>query len=403
MVPYCRAAKTLRVIVLSFSLLLIMEKLAMPDLPTATIPGVVKDSRGPVIPGAAIPAKNIETSLTRTGVSAEDGSYRLSALPVGAYEVRVELPGFRTELRSGLTLTVSQEAVVNFSLQPGAVEQTVVVTEGAPLVNTTSGALGGLVDEQKVAELPLNGRNFMDLTLLQPGITQQRNLAVAASTVGLWFSSNGAPLRSNNYLLDGAIMTNLTNGTSASQDGSTLGIEGVREYRVITTSFSAEYGMTMGSQVMVVTKGGTNTLHGSLFEYLRNSALDARNFFDYKPPASNRRLPAFARNQFGGSLGGPIKKDKSFFFLVYEGLRQRLGITTISNVMPAACHTTNYVVDRSCVPTLAAGQTLPVAPVMRSILDLFPAPNLPRDQFTYPFTQPTRDDYGQARVDHIFS
>jgi len=375
----------------------------MSQLPTGTILGAVKDSSGAVIPGASITAKNTETGFTRTGVSAEDGSYRLSALPVGGYEVRVELPGFRTEVRSGLTLTVAQEAVVNFALQAGAVEQTVVVTEDAPIVNTTSGALGGLVDERKVAELPLNGRNFIDLTLLTPGITQQRNLGVAASTVGLWFSSNGAPLRSNNYLLDGAIMTNLTNGTSASQDGSTLGLEGVREYRVITNSFSAEYGMTMGSQVMVVTKGGTNTLHGSLFEYLRNSALDARNFFDYKTPASNRRLPAFARNQFGGSLGGPIKKDKTFFFGVYEGLRQRLGVTKITPTIPAACHTANYVVDRSCVPTLAPGQTLTVAPVVRSLLDLYPLPNLPNDRLTFPFTQPSHDDYVQGRVDHNFS
>src|SRR5437870_4950948 len=404
MVPYCHAAKTLRVIVLSSSLLLIMGKQAMSQLPTASILGGIKDSTSAVIPGAAITAKNVETALTRTAISAEDGSYRFSALPVGAYEVRVELPGFRSEVRSGLTLTVSQEAVVNFSLQPGAIDQTVVVTEDAPLVNTTSGALGGLVDEQKVAELPLNGRNFIDLTLLTPGITQHRNLAVAASTVGLWFSSNGAPLRSNNYLLDGALMTNLTQGTSASQDGSTLGIEGIREYRVITNSFSAEYGMTMGIQVTMVTKGGTNPLHGSVFEYFRNSALDARNFFDYKSAASNRRLPAFTRNQFGGSVGGPIKKDKTFFFGVYEGLRQRLGITTISNVMPAACHTANYVVDRSCVgQTLPVGQTLTVAPTMRSILDLFPAPNLPGDKFTFPFTQPTRDDYGQGRIDHIFS
>src|SRR5437667_2908442 len=338
MVPYCHAAKTLRVIVLSFSLLLIMGKLAMPQLPTGTILGTIKDPTGAVIPGAASAAKNVETGLTRSAGSAEDGSYRLSALPVGSYEMRVELPGFRTEVRSGLTLTVSQEAVVNFALQPGAVDQTVVVTEDAPLVNTTSGALGGLVDEQKVAELPLNGRNFIDLTLLTPGITQHRNLAVAASTVGLWFSSNGAPLRSNNYLLDGAPMTNLTQGTSASQDGSTLGIEGIREYRVITNSFSAEYGMTMGSQATMVTKGGTNTLHGSLFEYFRNSALDAHNFFDYKTPASDRRLPAFTRNQFGGSLGCPIKKDKTFLFGVYEGLRHRFGVTTISTPIPAACH-----------------------------------------------------------------
>src|SRR5438445_1225655 len=394
MVPYCPASKTLRVIVLSSSLLLIMGKQAMSQLPTGTILGGVKDSSGAVIPGASITAKNTETGFTRAGVSAEDGSYRLSALPVGGYEVRVELPGFRTEVRSGLTLTVSQEAVVNFSLQVGAVDQTVLVTEDAPLVNTTSGALSGLVDEHKVAELPLNGRNFIDLTLLTPGITQHRNLAVAASTVGMWFSSNGAPLRSNNYLLDGAPMANLTQGTSASQDGSTLGIEGIREYRVITNSFSAEYGMTMGSQVVMVTKGGTNTLHGSLFEYFRNSALDARNFFDYKTAASDRRLPAFTRNQFGGSVGGPIKKDKTFFFGVYEGLRQRLGVTTVSYVMGAACHvTTNN-------PCVAGGN---VAPVVRPILDLFPLPNLPKDQFTFPFTQPTRDDYGQGRVDQIFS
>src|SRR2546425_87359 len=372
MAEQCHASKRFLAIALCFSFLT-MGTLAMPHPPPATIRGVVKDSTGAVIPGAAITAKNIETSLTRTGVSAEDGSYRLSALPVGGYEVRVELAGFRTEVRSGLTLTVSQEAVVNFILQAGAIDQTVVVTEDAPLVNTTSGALGGLVDQQKVAELPLNGRNFIDLTLLTPGITQHRNLAVAASTVGMWFSSNGAPLRSNNYLLDGAPMANLTQGTSASQDGSTLGIEGIREYRVITNSFSAEYGMTMGSQVTMVTKGGTNTLHGSLFEYFRNSALDARNFFDYKTAASNRRLPDFTRNQFGGSVGGPIKKDKTFFFGVYEGLRQRLGITTISSVMPAACHTAHYLVDRSCVQ-LPTGQTLAVAPTMRSILDLFPAP-----------------------------
>src|SRR6059036_1113039 len=404
MVPYCHAAKTLRVIVLSSSLLLIMGKQAMSQLPTCTILGAVKDSSGAVIPGVSITAKNVETGLTRTGMSAEDGSYRFSALPVCSYEVKVELPGFRTEVRSGLTLTVSQEAVINFTMQAGAVDQTIVVTEDAPLVNTTSGALGGLVDEQKVAELPLNGRNFIDLTLLQPGITQHRNIGVAASTVGLWFSSNGAPLRSNNYLLDGAIMTNLTNGTSASQDGSTLGIEGIREYRVITNSFSAEYGMTMGSQVMMVTKGGTNALHGSLFEYFRNSALDARNFFDYKTPASDRRLPAFTRNQFGGSVGGPIKKDKTFFFGVYEGLRQRFGVTTISNSIGAGCHgAAGAVITNTACPQLGSVPSVTISPVTAPLLALYPSPNLPNNRFTFPFTQPIQDDYVQGRVDHNFS
>src|SRR5712691_1631929 len=381
--------------------LLTTGRLALSQLPTATILGVLKDSSGAVVPDAAITAKNVETGLTRTAGSAADGSYRVPALPVGAYEVRVEHPGFRTEIRSGLTLAVGQEAVVNLTLQVGAVEQTVAVTAEAPLVNTTSGSLGGLVDERRVAELPLNGRNFMDLTLLQPGITQHRNLNVAASTVGVWFSSNGAPLRSNNYLLDCALMTNLTQGTSASQDGATLGIEGIREYRVITNSFSAEYGMTMGSQVTMVTKGGTNTLHGSLFEYFRNSALDARNFFDYKSAASSRRLPPFTRNQFGGSVGGPIRKDKSFLFGVYEGLRQRLGITTITNTIPAACH---VLTNNPCItqPT-ADNPGRSVLPVVQPLLDLFPSPTLPNSRLTFPFTQPIKDDYWQAREDQIFS
>src|SRR5262249_16078258 len=162
----CRASKGIRVFALFLSILM-MVRVAMSQLPTGTILGTVKDSTGAIIPGTAITAKNLETGLTRTAVGTEEGSYRFSALPVGAYEVRAEQPGFRTEVRSGLTLTVSQEAVVNFTLQPGALDQTVVVTEEAPLVNTTSGALGGLVDERKVSELPLNGRNFIDLTLLQ--------------------------------------------------------------------------------------------------------------------------------------------------------------------------------------------------------------------------------------------
>src|SRR5437867_8808375 len=207
---------------------------------------------------------------------------------------------------------------------------------------------------------PLNGRNFIDLTLLQPGITQHRNLAVAAATVGLWFSSNGAPLRSNNYLLDGAPMTNLTQGTSASQDGSTLGIEGLREYRVITNSFSAEYGMTMGSQVMMVTKSGTNALHGSLFEYFRNNALDARNYFDNAPAP---KAP-FHNNQFGGSVGGPIVKDKTFFFLDYEGQRENVGVVSLDCVPTAA------FIQQATATALASPSGL--SPVGQKLLDFFP-------------------------------
>lgn len=366
------------------------------QLPTATILGIAKDSSGAVVPDATLTLRNVNTGLTRTTATAADGSYRFPALPVGNYEIRVEHAGFQSEMRTGLTLAVGQEALVNFTLNVGQVQETVSVTAEAPLVNTTSGTLGSLVGEKTVADLPLNGRNFIDLTLLQPGVSQHKNLAVGPSTVGVWFSANGAPLRSNSYLLDGTITTNLTNATAASADGTTLGIEGIREYRVITSGVSAEYGMAMGGQVVLVSKNGTNDLHGSLFEYLRNSALDARNFFDYKTVATKRRLPAFTRNQFGGSFGGPIRKDKTFFFGSYEGLRQRLGVTTVDTVIPAACHTAT---NNPC--TIPAGQNVP--PVIQPLLALFPAPNLPSNLFTYPFTQPTTDNYGQFRVDESLS
>ena len=373
-------------------LLLWGASVAVAQLPTATILGVVRDSTGAVVPGTPLTARNVETGQTRTSVAGEDGSYRFSALPVGNYEVRAEQPGFRSQLRSGLTLAVGQEAVVNFTLEVGAIEQTIEVTAEAPLVNTTTGSLGGLVDEQRMADLPLNGRNYIDLTLLQPGIQQHKNVNYGAGLTGTYFSSNGAPVRSNNYLLDGALMVNAYGASSASATGQTLGVEGIREYRVVTNSFSAEYGMTMGSQMVIVSKSGTNSFHGSLFEYLRNSVLDARNYFDRKtafdPP--DRRLPPFKRNNFGGSIGGPIQKDKTFFHLVYEGVRERLGLTNILNVIPSSAK-----VDGGLVPQ--------ISPVTKPWLALYPDPNLPNNQYTAPFSQPSTENYGQTRVDHTLS
>ena len=378
------------------------------QLPTATILGVVKDATGAVVPGAKLVARHLETGQARTTTSAADGSYRFPALPVGGYEVRAEQPGFQSGVRTGLTLTVAQEAVVNFILEVGAVTQTVAVTAEAPLVNTTSGSLGALVSEQTVANLPLNGRNYADLTLMQPGINQYRNYNVtptaSAGYNGVLFSSNGAGFRSNSYLLDGASMVNVWGNSSASTTNATLGVEGIREYRVITNSFSAEYGMTMGSQMIIVSKSGTNGFHGSAFEYLRNSALDARNFFDYKTPASQRRLPAFTRNNFGGSLGGPIKKDKTFFFGVYETIQQRLGVTTLSNVIASGCHgAAGATITNTTCPQLGTVASATIAPQMAPLLALYPNPNLANSQFTFPFSEPEADHYGQVRVDHTLS
>ncbi len=377
---------------------------AFGQLPSATVLGVVRDATGGVVPGAVLTARNTDTGLSRTANSAADGSFRFSALPVGNYEFSAEHPGFQKEVRSGMTLAVSQEAVLNFSLRVGDVEQTVEVTAEAPVVNTTTSSLGTLVGEKTVADLPLNGRNFIDLALLQPGITQQKNNAPGStSSNGSWYSSNGAPIRSNNYLLDGAIMTNLSSVTASSTSGTTLGIEGIREFRVLTNAFSADYGMTMGSQVLIVSKSGTNQLHGSLFEYLRNSALDARNFFDYQTIGSNQRLPPFKRNQFGAAAGGPIKKDKTFIYGVYEGLRQRLGVTRVDNVPAAGCHgAAGATITQAACPQLTTSSAT-IAPQVAPLLALFPIPNLPANQFTYFFTQPTTENYGQVRIDQTFS
>jgi hypothetical protein len=392
--------------------------------PTGTILGVVKDASGAAVPAASMTVVNSDTNQTRTGTTEEDGSYRFDSLPVGNYQVRAEKTGFST-VQNTLTLTVAQQAMVNFSMAVGALSQSVTATTEAILVNTTQSSLGGLVDDQRIADLPLNGRNYNDLTLMQPGVTQltSANTGVLGQS-GTLFSSNGAPVRSNNYLLDGAPMNNYVGTAGGSAVGTTLGVDGILEYRVITNSFPAEYGSSMGSQMVLVSKSGSNKFHGSGFEFLRNSALDARNFFDLPPSRLGHRLPEFRRNNFGGSFGGPIQKDKTFFFGVFEGLRQSLGLTSTSNVIPAGCHgdpgdlgTAGIQIWNGVAPQPAGshgncpalGGSSPavttIAPTIAAFLALYPLPNIPGSttQYGYVFQQPTTENYGQMRVDHTFS
>ncbi|MBI4445322.1 MAG: TonB-dependent receptor [Acidobacteria bacterium] len=374
----------------SWSLLLgAFLSFAMAQLPTGTISGVIRDASGGVLPGVTIALTNVETGQSRTVLTDDSGNYKAVALAVGRYELKAEMTGFKTVVRH-IGLAVGQEAVVDFELPVGEVSEEVQVTGEAPLVNTTSSSLGGLVSDQKVADLPLNGRNFIDLAFLQPAIQQHRNITLQSGLTGGYFSSNGAGVRSNNILLDGANMVNLWGVNSSSVTGSTLGVEGIREFRVVTNAFSAEYGMNMGSQISIVSKSGTNHFHGSLFEYLRNSVLDARNFFDRKTATNTKRLPTFIRNNFGAAVGGPIKKDQTFFHVAYEGLRESLGLSIVSNTIPPTAR-----VDGAVVPV--------INPFVKKLLSLFPQPNLPNNQFTFPFTQPTTEDYFQGRVDHSFS
>jgi hypothetical protein len=387
------------------------------QLPTGTILGTVKDPSGAVVLGATISAQNVDTGTSRSIASDGSGAYRLTALPVGHYDLRVEATGFKPTTQKGLVLDVDQEAVLNFALEVGGTTEEVVVTTDAPLVNTTTASLGGLVNQQQLAELPLNGRNFLDLTLLQPGVSQDTVVInLGGGTQGAIYSSNGAPIISNNFLLDGTPTQTIFGYNGASAVGSTLGLDGIVEYKVITNAFGAEYGMNMGSQVTIVSKSGSNRFHGDAFEYLRNRVLDARNFFDdsygqcLASNSSNcKRNPQYERNNFGAAFGGPIRKDKTFFWGVYEAVRQVKGNPVITKGIPAACvaNGTRSVAqgnpngaDYRVTPADCGGligAPITVNPTIQPLLALY-------DPADTNYTQVSNEsvNYGQIRVDQNF-
>ncbi len=377
--------------ILTVVLLLSATKLSLAQS-TGVVLGTVKDSTGLVVPGAHVTITNTDTNDRRTATTGEDGSFRFPALATGKYSVKVEREGFGSELRTGLTLDVAQELVVNAELKVGSTNQEVTVTGDVPLVNTTNGQLGGMVSEARIAELPLNGRNYTDLTYMQPGISINPHVNSSAQTGGLHgtaFNSDGLLGRQNIYLMDGATMVSARGLGPVSESGTSIGVAGIKEFKVVTGAFDASYGFSPGAQVIVVSKNGTNQFHGEAFEYIRNNALDAANYFD-KPVQANgfRRLPAFKRNNFGGGFGGPIKKNRTFFYAAYEGLRQDLGQTVVDLVPSAGCHgptgdNTGTVTAQAC-PELGAGSApVTIAPVMKGLLSLYPVPNLPNNQFTF--------------------
>src|SRR5882672_5060426 len=298
---------------------------------TGAISGVVRDATGAVIPGVTVNARHIESGLTRTAVSSETGGYNLQLLPVGAYEITTELPGFKQALRRGINLVVGQQAVVDLTLEVGAAAESVTVTGEAPIVNTTLASTSGLVNEAQIKDLPLNGRSFDQLLTLTTGTV---NYTSNVGNQGNYFSVVGRRPEENTFSINGVeyIGSNSAGQPSGpyGSSGQTLGVDAVREFKLLQHGYGAEYGKRAGGHVSIVTSSGTNQLHGSAFEYLRNSALDARNFFD-----ATNGAPPFKRNQFGGSLGGPLKKDKAFLFGNYEGFRQRLAVSNVSFVPDA--------------------------------------------------------------------
>src|SRR6266581_356647 len=302
---------------------------------SGTISGVVQDSSGALIAGATITIRHVDTGTARTVTSDEGGRYIAPVLPLGNYELQAQQSGFQTEIRKGITLTVGREEVINLTLRVGAVQDEVTVTGEAPLVNTTTASVSGLVGEREVKDLPLNGRSFDNLITLNPGAVNYSALKSGPSVgsgEGAYFTVAGRRPLDNLFLLNGIEYTGSSNIgiTPGGVSGQLLGIDAVREFNVMSDTYSAEYGKRAGAQVSVVTQSGSNQLHGSVFEFLRNNKLDARNFFDQTPAA-----PPFKRNQFGGSLGGPLKKDRAFLFGNYEGFRQRLALSNVAFVPDA--------------------------------------------------------------------
>src|ERR1700730_14943585 len=312
--------------------------LASAQVTTGTISGIVQDASGAAIAGAEVTIKNVETGTARTLNSDPGGRYTAPDLPLGNYEVQAQHAGFQTEVRSGITLTVGREAVVNLSLKVGQLSEKVLVTGEAPLVESTTAALSSLVDERTIRDLPLTGRSYDQLALFQPGVvTMGAGQASAAFDFGTGtrFSVAGSRAYANTFLLDGTVINDHANGTPGGAAGTNLGVDGVQEFKINTSVSPAEYGRSSGGTIAAVTRSGTNSLHGSAFEFIRNNAFDSLGYFYRASHGGNDTIAPYRRNQFGGSLGGPIKKDKTFFFGTYEGLRQGNG-TDISADVPTA-------------------------------------------------------------------
>ena len=372
---------------------------------TAAISGSVEDPSGAVISGVAITVRSMETGAARAVMTDEAGHYRVISLPLGLQEVKAEKAGFRIAVRTGINLELGQDAVVNLRLEVGDLVQPVTVSADAPVVNTTTAAVSGMVGERAVKDLPLNGRSIDNLITLNPGAVNYSAMKSANTSTsdGNTFSVEGRRTGDNLFLLNGieyggASQLAVTPGGAS---GELLGVDAVRELNVLTDTYGAEYGKRAGAQVSIVTQAGTNALHGTVFEFLRNSALDARNFFD------QAAVPPFRRNQFGGSLGGPLKKNRLFLFGNYEGFRQALALSSVS-VVP------DLEARQGLLPNATTGIYSAVPSLNQSMLaymTFWPLPNGPEllsngvaSGAALSYNNPKesiREDFGTLRTDYL--
>ena len=308
---------------------------AYSQLVGATLSGTIVDESHAAIPKTTVSILNVATGVTTTVTTNDQGIYNAPNLLPGNYQISVSAPGFEKTVQNGVVLTVGAQQVLNISMKVGLVSQTVEVTTEAPGVELASSTINGSVSSNTIEEMPLNGRSWTDLATLQPGVSSIHDIAAATTHdrlgrgLGNQMSVDGGRPQQNNYLLNGISVNDYSNQAPGSILGENLGADAVAEFTILTSNYSTEYGRSSGGVISAITRSGTNQFHGSAYEFLRNSAMDAANFFDN---ALGSPKPEFRRNQFGVSAGGPIQKDKTFIFGDYEGLRETTGLSTVDTV-----------------------------------------------------------------------
>jgi len=372
------------------------------------IQGTVQDGSGSGVAGASVLLKSTETGTQRTASTDGNGYFEFPSVPAGGYEVQVSLAGFKTQVRQGIVLTVGATSTVNFALAVGEVQEKIVVIDDTPQVDTASSTLSGVVGEAAIRELPLNGRDWLQLATLQAGViggleqqssaNSTNSRAARGNGENLYISGNRPT--ENLYQVDGLIVNDYANGSPGSGLNVNLGVDAVREFAVLTSDYGSQYGLTSGGVVNAIFKSGTNQIHGDAFGFFRNSALDARNYFDQPASAG---VPPFHRNQYGGSIGGPIVKDKTFFFASFEGLNQDRSISENSLTLSDGART--GIVPN---PNGPGNITLPISPAIAPYLALFPKANGVDNGdgtafFSFAGAETGNEYYAVGKLDHNFS
>jgi hypothetical protein len=379
----------------------------------ATLSGTVTDPSGGAIAGAEIAIKNAGTGIVRTLTSDAAGFYSAPNLPPATYLVTTTATGFSTA-QSSITLSVGQQQQLNLAMKVGEATQNVTVSESAPAVELSSATLSSEVNSTTVRELPLNGRDWTQLATLEPGISAVRTQASTTSATanrsnrgfGNQMTDSGHSPYENSYRVNGINVNDYTNGAPGSVIGANLGTDAIQEFSVLTTDYTAEYGRTSGAIINSITKSGENTIHGDVFGFFRNASLDAKNYFD----SASDPIPPFQRYQYGGAIGGPIVKDKTFFFASYEGVLQDRTTTFTDQVPSAAARLGNICTLDPNNPNLPPTCTnVGVSPAVQPYLGLWPTGNGPlsadgnTQTFTYPGLFHLNENYASARIDHHLS